>query len=127
MKPRILIRVHEFGPLRDQVIEFAPFLLFTGHSGLGKSYANYLVYYLMRSFSSDSWYDIIGKRVQKNKGQFELSILEVLGFLNKNVQNFMRSFLGDYGLICNVEYILEYENLEFSPVAVCLFGTVFLE
>ena len=116
MKPRILIRVHEFGPLRDQVIEFAPFLLFTGHSGLGKSYANYLVYYLMRSFSSDSWYDIIGKRVQKNKGQFELSILEVLGFLNKNVQNFMRSFLGDYGLICNVEYTLEYENLEFSPI-----------
>lgn len=117
MKPKVLIYVHDFGPLHDQILEFAPFLLFTGHSGLGKSYANYLIYYLMRSLSTESWYGIIGKKIQKNKSaEFDLSILEVLGYLNEHVQDFMRSFLGDYELICNVEYRLEYEDKAFSPI-----------
>jgi hypothetical protein len=117
MKPKVLININEFGPLRNQVLEFAPFLLFTGHSGLGKSYANYLVYYLMRSLSSDAWYELVSKKLKKNKeSRFQLTINEVFGYFNDHVQGFMRDFLGDPTLICDVVYRCETEEEEFSPV-----------
>lgn len=117
MKPKVLININEFGPLRNQVLEFAPFLLFTGHSGLGKSYANYLFYYLMRSLSSNEWYEIIAKKLKKAKdGRFELSMNEIIGYLNDHVQGFMREFLGDPTLKCGVEYLLETEDAEWDPI-----------
>ena len=45
----ISIRVHRFGPLEKVSFKLAPMMIFTGKSSLGKSYANYLVYYLMSS------------------------------------------------------------------------------
>ena len=117
MKSKVLIGIHEFGPLRNQVIEFAPFLLFTGHSGLGKSYANYLVYYLMRSFTAPMWFDIVGKKWEKQKeNRIELSVNEIFGCINAKVQDFMRGFLGDPGLLCDVEYRYEYDDTEFDPI-----------
>lgn len=117
MNPKVFINVHEFGPLHNQVLEFAPFLLFTGHSGLGKSYANYLVYYLMRSLSSNDWYEIISKKLKKAKdGRFELSVNEIIGYLNDHVQGFMRDFLGDPSLECSVEYRYEPGESGISPI-----------
>ena len=117
MKPKVFIYINEFGPLRDQKCRFAPFLLFTGHSGLGKSYANYLFYYLMRSLSSNEWYEIIGKKLKKAKeGRFEVSINEIIGYLNDHVQGFMRDFLGDPTLKCDVEYRLETGDENLDPI-----------
>ena len=102
----IKIHIHKFGPIRDKIVEFAPFLIFTGNSNLGKSYVNYIFHYLiysivenMRSFLSE-------------KGELErieISLKDVIGWLDGNVQQYMRGFLGDSTLECDVHFDITME------------------
>lgn len=113
MRSNILIKVIDFGPLKNQIIEFAPFLFFTGNSGLGKSYANYLVYYLMRSLSGEALVSILPAKFKKSS--FVLSLNEIESYLNSHVEEFMREFLGNRELTCSVEYSLYDKNVEDAP------------
>lgn len=44
----IKIYIEELGPIRDSVIELKPFMIFSGESGMGKSYTVLLVHYIYR-------------------------------------------------------------------------------
>lgn len=109
---KITINIKEFGPLKNQIIEFAPFLFFTGNSGLGKSYANYLIYFFMRSLSGEALEVILQNKVKKSS--FTLSLKEIESYLNSHVEDFMRDFLGNQDLTCSVEYSLYDKKEEFD-------------
>lgn len=47
----IKLVINEYGPLKNTELSFAPMMVFTGDSNLGKSYVNYLWYYFMASFT----------------------------------------------------------------------------
>ena len=110
----IEIKVNRFGPLNNITLHWAPFMVLTGHSNLGKSYANYLIYYVMSGLLTDRFDEILKQKLPEVNDQIEaeLTLLEIEKHLNSGVQDYMRSFLGDDFLICDVEYKLK------SPVEV---------
>lgn len=102
----ITIKVLRFGPLENISFKLAPMMIFTGMSSLGKSYANYLVYYFMSSvcngrllepFKEDKEYDDVVK-------QYVFDLDDFLKSLAENAESFMRRFLGDEELECDVEF-----------------------
>lgn len=47
----IRIHINKLGPIGDSEIELKPLMVFTGMSGLGKSYTAFLIYYLVNSIN----------------------------------------------------------------------------
>ncbi|MBR1792079.1 MAG: AAA family ATPase [Bacteroidales bacterium] len=97
----IKIHIHKFGPINDKVVEFAPFLIFTGNSNLGKSYVNYIFHYLMHSIVENMRGFLSGKGESE---RIEISLRDVAGWLDGNIQQYMRGFLGDGTLECDVHF-----------------------
>lgn len=110
----ITIKVHHFGPLENVSFKLAQMMIFTGMSSLGKSYANYLVYYFMymvcngrlRSFAKDN----ISEGDELHKFVFNLD--DFFSELSNGAEDFMRKFLGDDELICKVEFRSLKKNRE---------------
>lgn len=103
---KIEIIINEFGPLSNQTITLAPFMIFTGKSGLGKSYANYLTYYFFSSFTEGRLKGLVENKIKKDRTdqQFTITEDELRQWLNNGVEEFMRDFLGDDSLTCNVNF-----------------------
>ncbi len=102
----ITIKVRKFGPLENVSFKLAPMMIFTGKSSLGKSYANYLVYYFLFMVCNGRLHDYIGEIEGKDEENHEyvFSLDAFLGELSANVESFMRKFLGDDGLHCEVSF-----------------------
>lgn len=102
----ITIKVHRFGPLENISFKLAPMMIFTGMSSLGKSYANYLVYYFMSAVCNGkllvSLKEKIGDEVDNAKYVFNLD--DFFSELSAQVEGYMRKFLGDDELTCNIEF-----------------------
>lgn len=103
---KIEIIINEFGPLSNQTITLAPFMIFTGKSGLGKSYANYLTYYFFSSFTEGRLQGLVENKIKKNRTdqQFTITEDELRQWLNNGVEEFMRDFLGESSLTCQVNF-----------------------
>lgn len=104
---KIIIDIHKFGPLQEVSFQVAPFMVFTGMSKLGKSYANYLVYYLFTNLldlkeRTKLIESLIGK---ESSGSFTLSGDFLSTYLHDNVTAFMRTLLGDPTIECDVEFL----------------------
>ena len=104
---KIIINIHKFGPLQEVSFQVAPFMVFTGMSKLGKSYANYLVYYLFTNIldykeRTRLYESLIGK---ETSGSFTLSGDFLSTYLHDNVTAFMRTLLGDPTIECDVEFL----------------------
>jgi len=108
----IHIKINEFGPLKNVEVDFAPFVLLTGESGLGKSYVNYLFYYVMVSFTDEELYEYceykITSEVQGHK--IKCNVEEFSTLLDSNVTFFMQKLLGDESLICDVNFFIGNED-----------------
>ena len=107
MIPTVKIKIKEFGPIRDAEVMLAPLMIFTGNSNLGKSYVNYLMYYFISSFTEGQISGLYDKRLDiatEGKQQFDITADDVKQWLDGHVEDFMRSFLGDENLICQVEF-----------------------
>lgn len=105
MIPTVKIKIKEFGPIKKAEIMLAPLMIFTGNSNLGKSYVNYLMYYFISSFTEGQISNLYDKRLDiEGKQQFAITADEVKQWLDSHVESFMRSFLGDENLVCQVEF-----------------------
>lgn len=75
-------------------------------SSLGKSYANYLVYYFLSMVCNGTLRNHIVSEIDRNvvlqKHEFMLD--DFLGKMNNQAEGFMRKFLGDDELECKVEF-----------------------
>lgn len=112
----ITIKVRKFGPLENVSFKLAPMMIFTGKSSLGKSYANYLVYYFLFMVCNGRLQDFIGRiagKIDEGK-EYVFSIDAFLDDLSENVELFMRKFLGDDGLHCEVAFKMLKRNRTLS-------------
>ncbi len=62
---KVRIHISKLGPIVEQEIELAQLMLFTGDSNLGKSYTNFLCYYLFNLSVSDRLNDFLLARMQE--------------------------------------------------------------
>ena len=116
MKSNIVIHINEYGPIRDAEIKFYPLLLFTGNSNLGKSYVNYLFYFLMQALSWSMFQDLVEKKYNKlnfskENNSFSFSENDFRKWLVENAQPFLANFLGDKELKCDVSFSLGLDEL----------------
>lgn len=125
MNTEVYIKINKFGHINNATLKFFPLLIMTGNSSLGKSYVNYLFYFLMKSVSGTKMYlDIIKRKFKtnlNNEQEYKLSIpiATISNWLNSNVQTFINQFLGTENLICDVEFIFKTDsptdiNISFS-------------
>lgn len=103
------VYIKKFGPIKDVIIEFAPMIVFTGNSNLGKSYVNYLMYYLVKSTSTGMLSFFLNKKMQDGNN-CEFSLFSIQKFINSKVEDFMRDFLNAPELICDVQFDLKSPN-----------------
>lgn len=99
------IYIDKFGPIEDAVVEFAPLVVFSGDSNLGKSYTNYLFYYVIRSLTHIDEDSFISKKIGK-KDNVCISLRMVRQMLENKAEPFMRSFLNAPDIECKVRFEL---------------------
>lgn len=99
----IEIKIKKFGPVKNTTIRLSPLTIFTGESNLGKSYVNYLVYYIFHFLSGEGLDDILEPKFKNNQAE-TVTVEEIQREMNRNVEGFMRDFLRSNTLECSVEY-----------------------
>jgi hypothetical protein len=112
----IKIHINHFGPLDNVDLSLAPLVIITGKSNLGKSYANYLIYYFMFSILDSKLYDFFSAYFDKDKdeNEFEFKYSDLEKVLKDRCQNFIRTFLGDEHLTCDVDFKIPVNNFKFK-------------
>ena len=102
----ITIKVHHFGPLENVSFKLAPMMIFTGMSSLGKSYANYLVYYFMYMVCNGRLRSFVKDNITESDElqRFVFNLDDFFAELSAGAEDFMRKFLGDDELVCKVEF-----------------------
>ena len=100
------LKINRFGPITDATVKFAPMLIFTGESSLGKSYVNYLIYYFIRTLFDFDISKVFPSSFESFNSKVIIKTRDIVEYFNAGVQVFMRQFLNDPELICDVEYFL---------------------
>lgn len=107
------VYIKEFGPIRNAEVSLAPMTIFTGDSNLGKSYVNYLMYYLVRSLTVEALRDFFANKIKNKKGELNLTLDSLQNWMNGQAEKFMRNFLNAPELVCDVKfYLLEEKKNE---------------
>lgn len=104
------IKVIKFGPIENAEIDFAPMMVFTGDSNLGKSYINYLMYYVVYSITNRDELEKFIAQKRKEKNEFEIAIKSIEGWLESRVEPFMATFLNSPDIQCSVKFELTPSN-----------------
>ncbi|MCM1109253.1 MAG: AAA family ATPase [Clostridium sp.] len=103
----IRLVINEYGPIRNAELQFAPMMVFTGNSNLGKSYVNYLWYYFMSAFTPMILTEFVNSKfVFGNEvEEFTLRTDDFRLWINAHAESFLRKLLNDDALVCNVNFI----------------------
>lgn len=99
----IEIKIKKFGPVKNTTIRLSPLTIFTGESNLGKSYVNYLVYYVFH-FLTGAEIDNFFASKFRNKKEIVLSVADFEKEMSAQVEDFMRDFLQSSTIECDVSY-----------------------
>ena len=109
----IKIYINSLGAVRNSVLELKPLMIFSGESGLGKSYVAILIHYfykvladnrLQAFFSARGWdYDTL---VSKNpeEASFSFTTPMLLEWINEEVKIYMREALGNPDMEVDVKF-----------------------
>ena len=121
----VIFHIKKLGAVRNSKIELKPLMIFSGESGLGKSYVAFLVHYLYTLLVSDRLIFFFNEKNidfksifdKKQSGQVLLSIPsdELFAWINKDAINYIGYLIGHEKFDGEVEIQLPYENktLEF--------------
>jgi len=127
---KISFEIETLGPIRDSIVNFKPFLLFSGESNTGKSYTAMAVYYLLFMLNNEKiireltlkLFNI--KKIENDlKTQKEIE-LEFPGKLtdelerlyNDNINRFMTYMLGFDDFYCKVKLKLKISHFSGSKI-----------
>lgn len=104
----IRVIIDKLGPIQNSEIEFKPFLIYTGESGLGKSYTALLWYNLLTAMTSERLSEFI--RMKSNgsqKDELTLKFKDFRTWLNQNTSAYLGYLLGNTNFDCAVNYVFE--------------------
>lgn len=109
---KMKIHINELGPVKDSDIELAPMMIYTGASGLGKSYVNFLTYYVFNEFANEKLSDFLtpkieGKKWEGNKLSFFFTLSDLRTYLSEKAKPFLEWILAYPGLNCSVGFITD--------------------
>ena len=121
---KINFEIETLGPIRDSIVNFKPFLLFSGESNTGKSYAAMAVYYLFFMLNNDEMISELTSKLFEIKkignalkpGQeimidlTKSAVEEAEKLFNKNISRFMAYMLGYDEFSCKVSLKLEVSS-----------------
>lgn len=114
------IHIEELGPIKDADITLAPVMIFTGASNLGKSYTNFLTYYIFNLFSGDRLRDFIRTKVteeieEQKEFNFSFTTNELKAWMEEDVRRFFVYLLNYPDIPCRIQfYPTEDTENEFS-------------
>lgn len=111
------IYIHELGPIRNAEIELSPVMIFTGVSNLGKSYTNFLTYYIFSLFSGNRLAEFFRRKmpeeVNGKKIDFSFSVNELKDWMEADIKKFFAYLLNYPNVPCKVEFCFEDNNKTF--------------
>lgn len=102
----IKLIIRKLGPIRDSEIELMPFMLFSGESGLGKSYLAILCHYFFEVMANrkrigalfekkNVKYEEISSHFEKSGSVFSLEKSDLEGWLATDAIDYLRYMLGN--------------------------------
>lgn len=107
----IRIIIDKLGPITDSEIVFKPFMVFTGESGLGKSYTAFLWYNLITSLTPMRLQEFITKKINGSvKEELTFKFKDFRMWLNQNTAAFLGYLLGNNNFNCQVNYVFEIDD-----------------
>lgn len=107
----IRIIIDKLGPITDSEIVFKPFMVFTGESGLGKSYTALLWYNLITSLTPVRLQEFITKKINGSvKEELTFKFKDFRMWLNQNTAAFLGYLLGNNNFDCQVNYVFEIDD-----------------
>lgn len=110
----IVIEIERLGAIQDSKIEIKPFMLFSGKSGLGKSYIAMLVHYVYKVLLEDEFTELFSKKgwtfeSMKEKygesGSFQIPLIDIWEYVNRKAKDYMKSMTGNLDLEMSVKII----------------------
>lgn len=106
---KISIHIEELGPIKNADIELAQLMLLTGASNLGKSYTNFLTYYVFSAFANNRIYKFISNKIEGKLKQFEkfdfvLKMSDLCVWMSEDVKDFFKNLLGYNDIPCSVSF-----------------------
>ncbi|OUO17371.1 hypothetical protein B5F91_12295 [Bacteroides sp. An322] len=109
---KLKIHIEELGPIRNADIELAPIMIFTGASNLGKSYTNFLAYYVFYLFSSNRLLEFfqtkVTERMENGKSfSFSFNCKELTTWMETDARNFFIYLLNYPNVPCKVNFYFE--------------------
>lgn len=108
----VLFKIHKLGALQNTSFEFKPFMLFSGDSGLGKSYAAFLSYYLINALTDTQFLtpfieEVFQKKASEINKLTEASVTisssQLKNWLNKNASRYIGYLIGNEELDADIE------------------------
>ena len=107
----IRIIIDKLGPITDSEIVFKPFMVFTGESGLGKSYTALLWYNLITSLTPMRLQEFITKKINGSvKEELTFKFKDFRMWLNQNTAAFLGYLVGNNNFDCQVNYVFETDD-----------------
>ena len=107
----IRIIIDKLGSITDSEIVFKPFMVFTGESGLGKSYTALLWYNLITSLTPMRLQEFITKKMNGSvKEELTFKFKDFRMWLNQNTAAFLGYLLGNNNVDCQVNYVFEIDD-----------------
>lgn len=111
----VRIYISELGGIRDTEIELKPFMIYTGDSGLGKSYTSFLVYYFQKTLSTQGrLIGFIDNKMNNLDGDSNLSFSFMMKdfrqWLNEGVSKFLGYLLGYDAFKCKVTFMFDIDD-----------------
>lgn len=119
----VKIHIKRLGAVRDSVVELKPLMIFSGESGLGKSYVAILVHYvykilsenrLQNFFLANGWdVDTLTETSPQN-GSFTVQSPQLLQWINEDACQYMRDSVGNPELPVDVSFQLPITQLFYT-------------
>lgn len=107
----IRIIIDKLGSITDSELVFKPFMVFTGESGLGKSYTALLWYNLITSLTPMRLQEFITKKMNGSvKEELTFKFKDFRMWLNQNTAAFLGYLLGNNNFDCQVNYVFEIDD-----------------
>lgn len=111
--------IKKLGPVKDTKIEIAPVMIFTGASNLGKSYVNFLTYYVFNVFSSNRLTNFLHTKVPDEMTEikeftFHFSIEDICKWMEEDVKLFFQYLLNYPDVPCDVSFKFSTEVTDFE-------------